>query len=37
MRPLFSRRPGHEAFGKADDWPLGHAHYFLTKRVESTS
>jgi GNAT superfamily N-acetyltransferase len=35
--PLFYQKLGYEVFGEADDWPEGHTHYFLRKRLESKS
>jgi GNAT superfamily N-acetyltransferase len=35
--PLFYQNLGYEVFGEADDWPEGHTHYFLRKRLESKS
>ena len=32
--PLFYQKLGYEVFGKADDWPVGHTHYFLRKRLQ---
>ena len=31
--PLFYQKLGYEVFGEADDWPVGHTHYFLKKRL----
>jgi hypothetical protein len=32
--PLFYQKLGYEVFGRADDWPVGHTHYFLKKRLQ---
>ena len=28
-RPPAYQKLGYEVFGEADDWPVGHTHYFL--------
>ena len=33
--PLFYQKLGYEVVGAAEDWPVGHTHYFLRKRLES--
>ncbi|HUM17741.1 MAG TPA: GNAT family N-acetyltransferase [Candidatus Nitrosotalea sp.] len=29
--PGFYEKQGYEVYARADDWPVGHAHYFLRK------
>ncbi|HKW95953.1 MAG TPA: GNAT family N-acetyltransferase [Methylomirabilota bacterium] len=35
--PGFYEKQGYEIFARADDWPIGHAHYFLRKRLPAAS
>jgi GNAT superfamily N-acetyltransferase len=31
--PGFYEKQGYEIYARADDWPVGHAHYFLRKSI----
>ncbi len=31
--PGFYEKQGYEIYARAEDWPVGHAHYFLRKRL----
>jgi len=31
--PGFYEKVGYEIYAQADDWPVGHTHYFLRKRL----
>jgi len=31
--PGFYEKQGYEIYGRADDWPVGHTHYFLRKAL----
>ncbi len=33
--PGFYEKQGYEIYARAEDWPVGHAHYFLRKRLPS--
>jgi GNAT superfamily N-acetyltransferase len=33
--PGFYLKQGYEIYARADDWPVGHAHYFLRKGLPS--
>ena len=33
--PDFYVKQGYEIYARADDWPVGHAHYFLRKALPS--
>jgi GNAT superfamily N-acetyltransferase len=33
--PDFYVKQGYEIYARADDWPVGHAHYFLRKALSS--
>jgi GNAT superfamily N-acetyltransferase len=33
--PGFYLKQGYEIYARADDWPVGHAHYFLRKGLSS--
>jgi len=33
--PGFYEKQGYEIYGRADDWPVGHAHYFLRKDLRA--
>jgi len=33
--PGFYEKQGYEIYGRADDWPVGHAHYFLRKGLRA--
>jgi GNAT superfamily N-acetyltransferase len=34
--PGFYERQGYQIYARADDWPVGHAHYFLRKELPAT-
>ncbi len=35
--PGFYEKHGYEIYARADDWPVGHTHYFLRKRLSTAS
>ena len=35
--PGFYEKQGYEVFARAEDWPIGHTHYFLRKRLAAAS